>query len=82
MQRDRVHEMCLTEADAAIKEQRIVGCGFCFCDTACGSEREFVRLADDEILESEARIERCAQGVLRRLIAHGHWMSYFWWRSA
>ena len=60
---DRVHQVSLAEADPAVQEQRIeryivhrrharLG------NPARGGVGQLVRLADDEILEGEARIER------------------------
>ena len=60
---DRMHQMGLAEADPAIKEQRVerhavdrrdAGLG----DAAGGGVGQLVGLADDKILEGEARIER------------------------
>jgi hypothetical protein len=56
-----MHQVGLAESDPAVEEQRIerwrVGRG----DAPRGSEGEIVGLADDEMLEGEARIEsgRC-----------------------
>ena len=58
-----MHQMGLAEADPAIEKQRVErhrvkrgGAGF--GDASRGGVSELVGLADDEILESEARVER------------------------
>ena len=63
---DRVHQMGLAEADAAIEEKRVerhrlfrADAGF--GDPPGGGMGQFVGLADDEILEGEARVERRGQ---------------------
>ncbi len=56
--------MRLAEPDPAIEEQRVEGRGRRFGDAARGGVGQLVRLADDEIVEREARIER--RGKLRR----------------
>ena len=59
-----MHQMGLAEADAAIEEQRVEGHGARLGDALGGGMGELVGLADDEILEGEARIERRAH-ILR-----------------
>ena len=66
-----VHEMRLAEPDAAIEEEGIerhgsVGADLRLGDATRRGMRQLVRLADDEILESEARIERRADVFLVR----------------
>src|SRR6185437_15881105 len=61
--RDRVHEMCLAEADAAMKKQGVERRLQRFRDRRLGKPLrggmgEFVGFADDEILEGKAWIER------------------------
>ena len=63
MPRDRVHEVRLAQTHAAIEEQRVEGDLIGLGHPAGRCVRELVRLADDEILEREARVERRAEGV-------------------
>ncbi len=55
---DGVHEMGLAEADAAIEEERVERHRVRFGDAPGCGMGELVRLADHEVLEGEARIER------------------------
>ena len=55
---DRVHQVGLAEADAAIEEQRVERHRSAVGHAPRRGMGELVRLADDEILEGEARIER------------------------
>jgi hypothetical protein len=59
---DGMHQMRLAEADAAIEEQRVERRAAAgrrrFRDAAGRGVGELVRLADDKILEGEARVER------------------------
>ena len=65
--RDGVHQVGLAEADAAIQEQRVEADRAAFGHAAGGGMGQFVRLADDETVEGEARIQRGAgQLVLGR----------------
>ena len=55
--------MGLAETDPAIEEQRVegdglVGRGAGLGDAPSGGVGQLIRLADDEVLEGEARIER------------------------
>src|SRR3546814_12049331 len=70
---DRVHQVGLAKADAAVQEQRIVGHGLRLGDAPGGGKGKLVRLADDEILKGEARVERRADVVALRggLLAAG-----------
>ena len=61
---DGMHQMGLAEPDPAIEEQRVEGHGARLGDALRCGMGELVRLADDEILEGEARIERRAH-ILR-----------------
>src|ERR1019366_2186365 len=54
---DGLHEMRLAHADAAIQEQRVVSFGGALGDGLAGSMRELVAAADDEGVESVARIQ-------------------------
>ena len=56
--RDGVHQMGLAEPDPAVQEQRVERRRGGFGDAARGGMGELVRLADHEIVEGEARIER------------------------
>ena len=63
---DRVHQMGLAEADAAIEEERVERHGMDRAGAGLGNPPgggmgQFVGLADDEILEREARVERRRQ---------------------
>ena len=54
-----MHQVGFAQADAAVQEQRIEpGAGRPFRDAAGAGIGEFVRFADDETFEGEARIER------------------------
>ena len=59
---DRVHQVGLAEADAAVEEERVEGDGAAFDDAfrhpAGSGVRELVGLADDEIVEGAAAVER------------------------
>src|SRR3546814_2020048 len=67
---DRVHQVGLAKADAAVQEQRIVGHGLRLGDAPGGGKGKLVRLADDEILKGEARVERRADVVALRSEEH------------
>ncbi len=69
---NRVHQMGFAKADPAIEEKRVerhgmVGRGTSLGDAPGGGMRQFVGLADDEVLEREARIE--GAGKLAPLLA-------------
>src|SRR5207237_9545630 len=64
---DRLHQMGLAQAHAAVYEQRVVRNARVFRDLDRGSARELVRLAGDEALEAEALVETAALGCRRRL---------------
>ena len=64
--RDRVHQVGLAEADAAVEEERVVGARGRFRDRARGGVRELVRGADDEVLEGEARVAGARAARTRR----------------
>ena len=55
--RDRVHEVGLAQADAAVEEQRVVGAPGIFCHLERGGLGELVALALDEGGEGEVGIE-------------------------
>ena len=56
---DGVHQVGLAQADAAIEEQRVEArAGRAFRHAAGAGMGEFVRLADDEGVEGEARLQR------------------------
>ena len=59
---DGVHQVGLAEADAAVEEQRVEAhrpaLGHALGDPARGGVRQLVRLADDEIVEGAAPVER------------------------
>ena len=60
---DRVHQMGLAEPDPAVKEERVerhrpISAGAGLRDTPGGGMGKLVGLADDEVLEREALIER------------------------
>ena len=56
--------MGLAQADAAIQEQRVEALAGRLGGHAPGAGMgEFVRLADDEIVEGEARVERCQADI-------------------
>ena len=60
---DGMHQVGLAEPDAAIEEQRVERhrvdrSGAAFGHPPGGGMRQLVRLADDEVLEGEARVER------------------------
>ena len=55
--RDRVHQVGLAEAHAAVEEERVVGAGGGLGDRARGGVGELVGGADDEGVEGEARIQ-------------------------
>ena len=66
---DGVHQMGLAEPDPAIEEERVVGRRRRLGDPPRRRVGELVGLADDEIAEHEARIERAADlplGARRR----------------
>ena len=59
----RVHQMGLAETDPAVKVERVErnrlnGVGAGLSDMSSGGMSELVGLADDEILEQQALIER------------------------
>src|SRR5687767_6831220 len=64
---DRLHQMGLAQANAAIDEQRVVRNTGVFSDLNRGGARQLICLAGDEAVESEATIEAPALGHLRRL---------------
>ena len=67
--RDRVHQVRLSEADAAVQEERVVGARGRFGDGARRGVRELVGGADDEGVEREARVPghgRAARREARR----------------
>ena len=65
---DRVHQMCLAEADAAVEEQRVEALrGGPLGNPPRAGIGEFVGLADDEALEGEPRLEGYGQ-----LVPHLH----------
>jgi hypothetical protein len=61
---DRVHQVRLAEADAAVQEERVVGARRRLGDRARGRVRELVRGAHDERIEGEARAQD--EGARRR----------------
>ena len=66
---DRVHQMRLAEAHAAVDEQRVVGARRRFGHRAAGRVRELVRRSDDERVEGVAGGKgprRAGDDVLRR----------------
>ncbi len=65
-----MHEMRLAEADTAIEEERIEGDIGCFRHAARGGMRKLVRLADDESIEGEARIERRTDARILKALRH------------
>ena len=76
---DRLHEVGLAEADAAVEEQRVEGdraaLGHALGDAARGGVGELVRLADDEVVEGAAPVDRRGRQVVtgrrRRAAAPG-----------
>ena len=53
-----MHQMRLAKADAAVEEQRIeAGAGWLLGDAPRAGVSEFIRLADDECIERETRID-------------------------
>ena len=63
---DRLHQMRLAEADAAVDEERVVGFGRRLRDREAGGVRDLVVRPDDERLESVARIQARASLFDRR----------------
>ena len=63
---DRVHQVGLAEPDAAVEEQRVERRRGELGDALGGGERELVGLADDEVLEGAARVERGADVAVER----------------
>ena len=61
---DGVHEMGLAQSHAAVQEQRVEQHRRGLGDAVGGGVGEFVGLADDEILEREAAIQRRAEVVV------------------
>src|SRR5712691_1152850 len=93
---DGVHQMSLAHAHSAIQEQRVVGFGRLLGDGACRGMREFVGLADDEGVESVARVELVVAALkiqlgllhagnhgsrLGRLFLGSHVMYFCVWRA-
>src|SRR3546814_13956128 len=77
MPADRMHQMGLAQAHAAIEEQRIVGHGRALGDAQRRRAGPFVGLAGDEAVEGEPRIERRRRSEERRV--GQEWVST--WRS-
>src|SRR5690349_3171695 len=80
---DRVHQVRLTETDAAVDEQRVVSAAGVLRDLECGGPRELIALALDEAVERERDVEPSAErrggadlglngrGGRRRVASHG-----------
>ena len=58
MQGNGMHQMRLAQADAAVEEKRVEGNALSLRHPACRGIGQLVRLADNEIVECEAWIER------------------------
>jgi hypothetical protein len=69
--RDGVHQVRLAQADAAIEEQRVEGDRPAFGHAARGGMGQLVRLADDEAVEGEARIQQPSSR--QSWWEHGQW---------
>jgi hypothetical protein len=67
---NRMHEVGFAEPDAAIEEERVERHRIAFSHPPRGGIGELIRFADHEILEGEARVERCPEfDFTHRLIA-------------
>ena len=65
---DRLHQVSLAHADAAVEEERVVGLGRALGHGLAGGVGKLVAAADDERVEGVARIQlRCAIPVEPRL---------------
>ena len=72
--RDGMHQVGLAQTDAAIKEQRVKRHRAAFGHSPRGGMGQFVRLAHDEGVEGEARIERRTRQVgLVAARGRGNW---------
>ena len=70
---DGVHQVGLAEPDAAIEEQRVERHAVGLRHPQGRGVRQLVRLADHEILEGEARIERRGHAFDAVIVAHRRW---------
>ena len=74
---NRVHQMGLAETDPAVKKERVEGhrmnrVGTSLGDTSRRGVSQFVRLADDEILEGKALVKSSeVRLVLANFECHG-----------
>jgi hypothetical protein len=64
--RDRLEEVCLSEAGAAVDEERVVGLSRRLGDCERGRVREAVRRPDDEEVEGVLRVQALAEPRRRR----------------